>query len=275
MRPLKKWWALLFVVCLLSSLSACATLPPSRSVPDIDQNRVAREFRATVERQADCSCCLDAQVRVKVKSWLQNGTLDGFLQAKEPSFFKFVGLTPLGQPLLILTSDGTSFRYIVVPEKKGYEGSVDAEKFIKNAPKGFRADQAFSLFSGRMPQKAFEILDVRRDAEGIGYWLELAFARENVRHHVQYLEDAFLIRRHIILGDTGDMVIDLLYQEYQPVSGNIEQDCRLPGRLTIRSKKHNGASMEAVFSDWLSDANFTAADFEVKLPPGFIREVIK
>ena len=90
------WGLALFL--LLSS--GCATLPSTQPLAQLQQQQAETLFRETMARQQDCPCCLDAQARVSVKSLVQNGTISGFLQAKAPSFLKFTGLNPLGQPLL-------------------------------------------------------------------------------------------------------------------------------------------------------------------------------
>ena len=261
----------LAIFLLLSG--GCATLPATRPLAELQQQQAEALFREAMARQQDCPCCLDAQVRLSVKSLVQNGTISGFLQAKEPSFLKFIGLNPLGQPLLFLTTDGTFFRYVAVPEAKGYEGLVTAAAFKKYAPQGFDPEHGFYWLAGRLAPEKLRIFSVAQDPEGQGIWLELAYAADvfegkALRRHVLFDPAQQVIRRHLVADPDGQIMVDVRYDDYTKASEGGSDNCQMPGVIRIHAN-HNGALMEITLGDWLPDASFSAGDFRVDLPPGF------
>ena len=261
------------LVVFLLFCAGCATLPATRPLAELQQQQAVTLFRETMAHQGACPCCIDAQVRVSLKSFVQNGTISGFLQAKAPSFLKFTGLNPLGQPMMFLTTDGGSFRYIAVPEAKGYEGPVTAAAFKKYAPPGFDPGRGFYWLAGRLAPEKLRIFSVAADPEGHGFWLELAYAADTsleegaFRRHVLFDPVEKLIRRHMVTDQDGRIMVDVRYDDYAPVSDGAPDSCRLPGLISIHA--NNGALMELILGDWLYDASFSAEDFQVNLPPGF------
>jgi len=261
-----------FAVFLLLS-GGCATLPTTRPLAQMQQQHVEALFRETMTRQQDCPCCIDAQVRLSVKSLVQNGTISGFVQAKAPSFLKFTGLNPLGQPLMLLATDGTFFKYVSVPEAKGYEGLVTAAAFKKYAPQGFDPTHAFYWLAGRLAPEKLRIFSVAQDSEGQGFWLEFAYAAdasegEGLRRHVLFDPAQQVIRRHLMADADGRIMVDVWYDDYAKASEGGSDNCRLPGLIRIHAN-NNGAIMELALGDWLPDASFSASDFRVDLPLGF------
>lgn len=261
----------LLLLLLLSG--GCATLPATRPLAELQQQQAVTLFRETMARQQECPCCLDAQVRLSLKSVMQNGTISGFVQAKSPSFLKFTGLNPLGQPMMFLATDGTFFRYVAVPEGKGYEGLVTAAAFKKYAPQGFDPAHGFYWLAGRLAPEKLRIFSVAQDPEGQGLWLELAYAVDDfegkpLRRHVLFDPARQVILRHLVADAEGRIMVDVWYDDYAKASEGGSDNCRLPGVIRIHSN-HNGALMELTLGDWLPDASFSAGDFRVDLPPGF------
>jgi len=262
----------LAVFLLLSG--GCATLPTTRPLAELQQQHAEALFRETMARQQDCPCCLDAQVRLSLKSLVQNGTISGFVQAKAPSFLKFTGLNPLGQPMMFLATDGTFFRYVAVPEAKGYEGLVTAAAFRKYAPQGFDPAHGFYWLAGRLAPEKLRIFSVAQDPEGQGVWLELAYAADasegkGLRRHVLFDPTEKVIRRHLVADPDGRIMVDVRYDDYTQVPEGGSDNCRLPGLVSIHAN-NNGAVMELTLGDWLPDASFSAGDFRVDLPSGFV-----
>ena len=261
----------LLLLLLLSG--GCATLPATRPLAELQQQQAVTLFLETMARQQECPCCLDAQVRLSLKSVVQNGTISGFVQAKAPSFLKFTGLNPLGQPMMFLATDGTFFRYVAVPEGKGYEGLVTAAAFKKYAPQGFDPAHGFYWLAGRLAPEKLRIFSVAQDPEGQGLWLELAYAVDAsedkpLRRHVLFDPEQQVILRHMVADSDGRIMVDVWYDDYAKASEGGSDNCRLPGMIRIHAN-HNGALMELILGDWLPDPSFNAGDFRVELPLGF------
>ncbi|HIJ91487.1 MAG: hypothetical protein OEV89_12525 [Desulfobulbaceae bacterium] len=262
------------VAVFLLFCGGCATLPSTRPLADLQQQQVVALFRETMAHQLDCPCCLDAQVRLSLKSLVQTGSISGFVQAKAPSSLKFTGLNPLGQPLMFLTTDGTFFRYVSVLEGKGYEGLVTAAAFKKYAPPGFDPAHSFFWLTGRLAPEKLRFFSVAEDPEGQGVWLELAYdagaspEEKVLRRHVLFDPVRQVILRHLVADPDGRIMVDVRYDDYAPASEGVPDNCRLPGVIRIHAN-NNGALMELTLGDWLYDASFGAGDFRVELPPGF------
>ncbi len=257
---------------LLFLAGGCATLPERRLLSGLERQGASELFLEAVARQQGCGDSLDVQARLVVKSLLQNGSLAGFLQAMAPASLKFVGINPLGQPLLVLVTDGRSFRTLVVPEAKAYEGEVSAALFRKYAPEGFAPEQGFYWLTGRLPGQGLRVEGVSEDAEGAGQWFEVSYPGEPLRRHLLFDPAEAVIRRHLLVDADGAMVLDVRYDAYRHAVG--AEGCALPGAITVTDRGKSGARMELTMSDWLPAA-FSAEDFLVSPPPGFERVIIK
>ena len=225
--------------------------------------RVAAAFEKLRLRQEECHCCIDVVVSVTLKGLLHSGTVSGYLQAMSPASLKFVGLNPLGQPLMILVSDGERFQYLAVDRGKGYEGSVAAKTFVKYAPTGFRPHQSFYWLSGRLPPGAVVVEEIGRALDREGYWLTVRVGGEH--HRVLFDPEAGLIRRHQVLDSDSDDIFEASYEHFRAAG---EDGCLLPGRITVTTRQHQG-TLVVNLSDWLDDAVLSAKDFSFSLPPGF------
>jgi len=261
--------SLLLFALILILLGGCAVLPATRPLTDDKQQKAADVFLQAMEERESCLCCFDAQVRLTVRSMFTNGAIPGFLQARSPAFLKFVGLNPLGQPLLIAATDGSSFRSLVVPEGKAYEGPVTATAFARYAPAGFAPGHGFFWLTGSLSPRDLRILAVREDAGGLGYWLVVAHGEEEFRRHVLFDAQERLLLRHMVLDAHGAIVMDVRYDQYQEVAAPGNGLCRLPGTVRVEAGLHGRTVLELTMSDWLPEVVFSEDDFNLALPPGF------
>ena len=257
-------WRWLAVLCgLLCLLSGCASHLRILDIPKDERAHVVAAFKQLRMRQDACHCCIDVAVNVTIKGLLHSGTVSGYLQAMSPAYLKFVGLNPLGQPLMILVSDGDRFQYLAVDRGKGYEGNVEAETFVKYAPPGFRPHESFYWLSGRLPQGAVTVESVGRAVDMQGYWLTVRNAGGS--HRLLYEPEDGVILRHQVLDGNGDDVLEARYERFRSVG---ESGCLLPGRITVTTRKHKG-TLVVDLSDWLDDTVLSEKDFSFDLPPGF------
>ena len=260
-------------VCLVSLLllAGCAVRPPVTGISEQERERVEKAFLEMLAEQQYCNCCIDATAQVSFKSWLQSGTIEGYLQAMSPSYLKFVGTNPLGQPLLILATDGDRFQYAIVPEAKLYTGNVRAKAFNKYAPEGFNPKNFFYWLTGRFSPQAVAIESVAKDKEGLGYWLQVAtLGDEPSRSLVLFDAQDKLITRHILQNNRGENLMDVKYGAYQVVSPQTGNMCAVPGEITVSSSAHRG-SIHILLNDWLEGSAFSSSDFDVQVPAGFER----
>jgi len=259
----RRWPRLIVFCALVLLLNGCATLPRMVKLADGEQELVAQSFEKMRTRQDSCHCCIDVAVTVTLKGLLHSGMISGYLQAMSPAYLRFSGLNPLGQPLMILVSDGERFQYLAVDRAKGYVGNVQAETFVKYAPTGFLPHESFYWLSGRLPPGSAVVKVLGRAADSEGYWLTVQ-AGEG-RRRLLFDPEAGVILRHQVLNADGDDVLDAHYESFRASGVN---GCLLPGRITVTTKQHRG-TLEVLLSDWLDDAALSEKDFSFSLPPGF------
>lgn len=257
----------LFALVLLITFGGCSPLPDRVAVDRDELSPLMDAFLDMVAEQKDCQCCIDARATVVFSSVWQKGTLSGYLQAMSPSFLKFVGINPLGQPLAVFVTDGESFRFAAVPQARGYEGEVEGETYAKYAPEGFLPEQGFYWLIGRLVPGPMRVVDLRRDRDGNGVWFELDYAN-HTRSLVLFEPERGVLGRHIVINDGGKKIFDVRYDDYTAGS------CPLPGRITVSSLVHN-SSMEILLDDWLPGVSFAEDDFTYEFPPSFERVVVK
>lgn len=262
---------------LVIFLSGCAKLPCSVAVGAEERLAVESAFKEMLAAQKECECFSDADVTVTFDLLVRSGTLSGYLGVMPPSYFKFVGLNPLGQPLVILNTDGRDFQYVVVPEAMGYEGSIRAKAFEKYSPGGFMPEVSYYFLTGRLWSELTEIYDVGRDPATTGYWITLVSGKESKYNLVLFEPHEKYLLRHLVLDRDRSILMDIQYGDYQ-LTGPKAKDggltCRLPGTITVTSESHNG-SLKLSLRDWITDASFSEKDFKVKIPAGFELVIVK
>jgi len=285
--------ALLHLLFLLSVplllLQACAR-PVLQTYPASEQEAqlTASAFTRYQEiYQNECACCLDAEAdaTVSVSGWFSNhaGKFSGYLQAMEPGYIKFVALNPLGQPIFIFLTNGKFFKGLNVLEGRAYMGSVNSETFKKFAPPGFDPGFSYYWLTGKLPPGDIEILEVRRDKEHNGYWLQVRHEQSTIDHMILFDPEEFVILRHIIMSDRGDHVVDLLYEGYQPgylrekqlaardqgmigSSDLKEKLCKIPTKIRVSSNSGAEKRIDLKLFSFIPGTEFSPDDFELEIP---------
>lgn len=277
---MKYWGVLSYIalnVCLVSLLllAGCALRPSVISISEQEREGVETAFLDMLAGQQHCNCCIDATAQVSFKSWMQSGSVEGYLQAMAPAYLKFVGINPLGQPLMILVTHGDQFQYVIVPEAKLYTGNVEAKAFQKYAPEGFDPDEIFYWLTGRLSPEAVIIESVAKDKDGLGYWLQVTTGREgSPRNLILFDPQERLVVRHILQNSRGEDLMDVGYSAFKMVSPQKGKACAVPGEITVSSSAHRG-SIHISLNDWLEDSVMSPSDFNVKVPAGFERIEVK
>ncbi|MEN8141754.1 MAG: hypothetical protein ABFR97_11095 [Thermodesulfobacteriota bacterium] len=250
-------------------LAGCATRLPQRVPVDLAQEAGLRaSFKEMVARQQQCHCCLDAAAQVKLDSLVFTGQLHGFVQAMSPSFVKFVAVSSLGQPVGILSSNGEEFRYVDVLESVVYDGGVEGETYGQYVPEGFSPAFTFYWLIGRLAPGPVGITGIYRDPDDGAVWVEIRYESNGRRSLLHYSPAEGVIRRHIVLGEDDERLLNILYDDYGP------GDCPLPGRITVTSLRMN-STLEIRLSEMRNGVVLRRADFATPAPPAFSREVVK
>lgn len=251
--------------CLV--LAGCAGFQVRTAAVSGPEARTAAAALAKMAADLGSCRCFDAEVTVKlaVSSWGRDRAafFPGYLQTMAPSYLKFVGVDPFGQPQLIVAMDGKRFRTALVPEAKVFIGDVGAKTFRKYAPPGFNPEDVFAWLAGRVGVDDGVIRSIREgEAEGT-YWFESARSEETGRVQLLFDARAGVVLRSVVLGRYDKILVEVSYADYKDVG-----DCRLPGKMIIESPTQNGR-LEMVLSDVLQCEELPIAVFDLVPPPGF------
>lgn len=261
-------------------LAGCAGLfTRAAPLPVEEKAAVTAAFEEMLAGHRQCGCCLDAAVEIKLsRSSLFgsfSGAMAGYLQAMAPSFLKFVGVGPLGQPVIIYVSDGKIFRSVLVPEARVIEGSVRSGAFSRYTPAGFDPESSYFWLTGRLTPGSFEIVSVSRAAEG-GYWLELRGAGQKGTSHFLFDPGAGVVSRHVERDEQQTVVMDIAYADYPAPATDRRQEnaCSLPRRISVNFTNYN-AELSIRLQELLPGAALSADDFNLVPPPGFALVVVE
>lgn len=261
---------------ILVLLSGCATLPPVVSVPVEESAEVRTAFRSFSQQQ--CPSQIDADVTLVLDTLLSKGTMQGYLQALRPAYFRFEGVNPLGLTEIVLAADGTRFTLLVVREQKGYEGRLRAGKIQQYLSPAVAALFNYDWLGARTsPMIPAELLG--KDPDGQGYWLGLAAGQAGGAERVLFDPAAAVIRRRQLLASGQDVAADITYQysdrgflQALPVEP-ASSACRLPAALEVKSPGNGLVTL--TFQEYYPSGDLKPDQFTVPIPHDFERIVIK
>jgi len=272
MRPGRKcnpvWSALLLGIITLLCCSGCAYKPKCLALNDEAAAAGREAFRQLLVGQNICARAVDAEATVTLDLPWRSGTIAGYLQLMAPGHFKFIGVNPLGQPLLVLGSDGVDCRYVLPTERKLYEGKLAEAALNRFLPEGLDPTRSYYWLIGRLRPGQVRIEEVSGDPEGAGLWVKYRYEGEGQSEMVLFDSRHQSLRRHLLLGKDGSTVLEVSYDAY--TSGA----CPLPGQVIIHGDNHFGRLVLRL-SNWLPADALAAADFAVTAPSDFVRIKIK
>ncbi|NTV13821.1 MAG: hypothetical protein HGA96_07845 [Desulfobulbaceae bacterium] len=265
-----RWWTLraALVVGAVLLLSGCAYRPLLRPLVAGEAAVGRQAFRQLVGGQGICARAVDAEVTVTLDVPWQSGTIAGYLQLLAPGYLKFIGVNPLGQPLLVLGSDGVACRYVLPAERKMYEGRLAEATVSRYLPPGLDLTRSYYWLIGRLRPGQVDIREVAGEPGGAGLWVQFRYAGEEQSELVLFDPRRLCLLRHLLLDKDGRTVLEVSYDSY--AAG----DCPLPGQVIIQGDNRLGRLVLRL-GNWLPADTMTAADFVVTAPSDFVRIKIK
>lgn len=270
---------LLLVVCLIYVQGCSRQLLQTYPAGDRETEAVLQEFSSFLKSSEQlCGCCLDAEAEasVVVSGWFRDHSaeLSGYLQAREPGYFRFVAVNPLGQPWYILVTDGETFTSLNVFEKKAYTGSVDSEIFRDFAPPGIAPEFLYYWLTGRPELGDMEVMNVWRDRDQSGFWLQLIGEDVELENLVLFDPLERLILRRVVRNKKHQLLVELRYDNYQPVqavpaaAADAGEQCFIPGRINL-STRGGAEKLEIRLRSFLPAPQFSTGDFQLEIPEDF------
>lgn len=263
---------LLCLAAALFALSACAGhhIPSVESVSGREGVEVRAAFNKMVILQSSvCPDAIDAEVTVVAA---YDGlmadrkiVLDGFLLAAKPSLLKYVAVNPLGQPMIIMTTDGSDFRYVTVAENREYSGSVLSETFRRFFPSSTGGD-FYGLITGRPNIESMHITSVVRQPGTSLYWLTASSAGDESGHRISFFFDLLNGRLNgcRLLDGAGSVIVDI---RYLPATEGVSQNgiCAVADRVEMQLPSLK-SSLSIQFASMRHDTELTVEDFSFTRP---------
>ncbi len=219
-------------------------------------------------KRAVCTCCIDMEITATWNSQLHQGGLEGYLQVFLPSSFKLVAINPLGQPLFAITSDGVSFQTINAVKGVYKHGRVSSFVERHSLPENILHDQWGNWLTGTMHFAEEELVELRRDAQSRGIWLTLEKPKHKFFPKEYLLFDPLqsqLLER-VAVDAKGRESVRVSYTSWTDVNG-----CPLPTSMKVEGNSY-GTMINIELEDIQNSQSFSRETFNLKLPPGYLRQ---
>lgn len=253
---------LLFLVLLLLQ-SGCASKIPS-TLPLAESEKVSVLDRLREFQGRNCSQSLDADVTLEWLIYGKTEKIPGLLQLQSPAFLRYAVVDPLGRQLFILVSDGISFTLVDNRNAKALIGQVDSQFWKKYIPGFVIPTQYLSWLTGRLPAGDFKTGEIRADKRSVdAVWLITGW-NDAIRHHVLFSPEAGQVLRHIIEGGNHEILLDVVYSDYD----STDQGCAPPHRLQVEGAGISG-TVTLLFEEIFPAAPIPRGIFHLTLPDHF------
>jgi len=221
-------------------------------------------------RSRECGNSLDADVTVQWQGYGKNGTIPGMLQMQAPSLLRFSVVDPLGRQHFILVSDGDTFTLINNSRSTAYAGPADSPFLRRYIPACISPHHYHDWLTGRLPFGEGSFKHFRWDAESPeAVWLITGW-EDGVRHHVLFAPESATIKQHLVEGEDGGVLLDVVYDDYQAN----ELDCLLPHLLRIEGATISGTALVR-YDKIFPVREIPERHFQIVIPDHFTVETVE
>ena len=261
----------LVLILLALVLHGCAGKPWTSPVAENETALITQTFTEMQQRDASCSCCLDAKTTLSWDGPGENRLVTGFLQLMLPASFKFVVLNPLGQPLYALVSDGQEFQSINTTLRQHMIGKISSLAAQYQIPEALLSENWGYWLTGRLQEKGATIETIRRDGSGRGVWITMQYPGEAAlaKTHLLIRTETRQLLARVLVDHQGDTLATISYE------GRSENEkCSPVSRITITDLPYR-SKLTIDFTEILTERSFTAANFKLKVPANYDVQVDK
>ncbi len=214
------------------------------------------------ERRRDaCPAGFDALATLTWKSPLKRKSIAGFLQVLSPSHMKLGALNPLGQPLVVLATDGRSFQMIDTLKREFFLGylAVLARRlyFSPALLLGGWGDRLYGI-----PPTLTETSKILAADSPREFWImtPLRDGELKAKEYALLSTESLQVRIRIITDNDERIIARIEYDDRQR-----QGICAQPTKLRITGLVR-GAEINIALRDILAENAFTAEDFTLRRP---------
>ncbi len=266
--PSSQAWPHLFLILFFAA--GCARLMP-RPIPLAEDERalVLSRYREYLQPLPLCSG-IEADVNLQYQSILKDARIPGVLLAKSPASLKVMGLSPLGQPLLLFSLHNGRFTLIDVHGQKGFTGSISASKVKSLLPlEKLTETGLYALLTGGPAIPVEDQLVVSRlPEEGQGrYLLSWTGGRTAASRWSSISTPARWRPSDCLMPPVG-------FSWRSATVLKREERCGVPAALNISGSKVRG-TVECSFEKVFPADSLAASEFALSVPEGFTMEEVR
>lgn len=245
-------------------LNGCARRPWTEIIDGARKEAVETAFLASLSARDRCGPGSVSDLAVTWKSPVQSHFFAASCQLLEPAYLKLAVTSPLGLPLLVITTDSQTFQLLDAAQKKSVTGSLSSWAKQNNIPPALTNSPWVSWLAGRAAATPSQIADVRLDGRNRGAWLRIVRDEDGQRSEEFILFDSRTerITERIIMDGAGRKRAVISYDRWQQ-SG----DCPRPAEISITGLPYNG-SAELLFSN-IEPASLAPDNFSLPVPASF------
>jgi hypothetical protein len=257
---------LLLPLLVVLTLSGCATTTPWTSLLEGEQkNAVETAFMEFAVAQERCRPSWDAEVEIGWSSSVRNLSTSAYCRMLEPAYLKFIVSNPLGQPLRVIATNGTTYRDLNTVGRTIVGGGLRSWAVRHDLPLNLVKGTWLDWIGGRSSAAVAQIDDIRLDSQNRGAWLSIAGAdSEVIKEHILFDWENHKIIERILLDEQNRPFATLAYLEWQEID-----QCLYPVVTSIDGLPMGG-QLSLSFSD-IRQSEFVPSDFNVDVPREYLK----
>ncbi len=250
---------LLMLGCSLLLTGCAGRLPRSSPIQGDERASIIERYRSLLQR--DCGRPMDADVSFELKTFGRHRNATGFLQVLPPSFLRATINDPVGRPVFLLVSTGETFILVDSLKGRGIAGSVESITRQDGEPLYLQPEEVVALLQGRLAPPVSSLQDVRRERAAPGpAWLIFS-PRQGNRQSILFDPAAGRIRRYVVEGTGGEIILDVVYTW----SDAVEEQCPVPLEIKVSGTVFQG-EVSMTYDAVMPDAEVPESLFQLTLP---------
>lgn len=259
------------IPCLLFALlffSGCAGKPWTGALPEEEYAQVAEEIGEIHRRDTTCPTTFTGDLALFYRTPLQSQAVKGYLQFSMPNAYRFVVTNPLGQPLLMIAGNQSSYQAINTFEKKYLAGSIRSYAIRRGIPLYLTAGHWGDWLTARFGRGSGEIAEIHQDRADRGVWVSFP-GEEKMDDPPQRLlldRQRGLILTRILEDSRGKSLAEISYSDWLSQDG-----CHQPQHIAVSGLDYGVEISLQLDNLFFSDA---AETFELPIPQGYLRQYL-
>ena len=267
----RSWIFFILVVLLLFPLLwGCGQKQRGVAVSEEEQLRLEQRIHLFRDRSSSCRDGFDGEVSLQWRTTLSNTSFSGYFRTLLPSSLQLSALSPLNQPLFLISTDGTQFQSLDVSRRLYRSGGIDSLALKHDLPLSLLQGEWGLWLAGRLSDnQSASFTEIRWDKKNRGVWFSFQSGNSSTGSTELILldiEELKMLERNII-DSHGTTVAVISYGDWQQLD-----KCAQPTTITI-SNLSFGSELLLILSD-LVQADLHPEDFRLRVPNGYTRQLL-